>query len=249
MDEALRDAHRRALADPRDVEARASYGRQLLRAGHHTGACHELTVGSQARAWSSIRWEKVVAPRPGAPDVRLRPVGADADWHVDLVPFDPKAVAAPEVTDERWPGARLRAPGATDGMPLVLVPAPVCRQASCNDGAVECPACGGRGQVSEFTGRADWLVECRDCEGLGARPCGTCDGTGLDPAPRPAPEGCEHELAPVPEWTGKEGLSSAWTLVRCARCGLTALRHTGDDEELYWSCARCGRPRCVCPEP
>lgn len=247
MDDALRDAHRRALADPRDLEARSAYGRHLLRVGHHAAACHELTVASQARAWASARWDKVVAPRPGAPDVRLRPPGADADWLVDLVPFDPKEVASPEVADERWPGARLKGAGAADWTPLVLIPAPGCRVAGCADGAVECPACAGRGQVSEFTGRADWLVECRDCEGLGASPCSTCDGTGLDPAPRPAPDGCDHELSPTPEWTGKQG-STAWMLVRCSRCGLAALRHTGDDEELYWACGRCGRPRCGCAE-
>lgn len=253
MDDALRDAHRRALGDPRDVEGRAAYGQHLLRAGRHAAACHELTVGAQARAWSSARWDKVVAPRPGAPDVRLRPPTspgpAGADWLVDLVPFDPKEVASPEVPDERWPGARLRVAGATDWTPLVLVPAPACGVPGCADGAVECPACAGRGQVSEFTGRADWLVECSDCEGLGARPCGTCDGTGLDPAPRPAPEGCEHELTPVPEWTGKQGWARAWTLVRCARCGLAALRRAGDDDDVFWACGRCARPRCVCGEP
>ena len=38
-------------------------------------------------------------------------------------------------------------------------------------------------------------------------------------------------------------------LVRCARCGLAAMRHAGDESDVRWACAGCGRPRCVCAEP
>lgn len=248
MDDAWREAHRRAEADPRDLEARAAYGQLLLRLGHHAAACHELTVAAQARAWSSARWERPIAPRPAAADVRVTPPGDPDTWLVELPPFDPRLVAPPDRADARWPGARLVRAHGDVPVPLVLVPPPACRAPGCNDGAVECPTCAGRGQVSEFTGRADWLVECRDCEGLGTSPCATCDGTGLDPARRDAPPGCDHALGAVPEWTGRQGWSTAWALLRCERCGLAALRPAGTDDEPNWACPACGRLRCVCGE-
>lgn len=246
MDDAWREAHRRAQADPRDLEARAAYGQLLLRLGHHAAACHELTVATLARAWGSTQWQRLIAPRTGAPDVRVTPPGESTPWLVDLPAFDPKVVAAPDVPDARWPGARLLRAHGEASVPLVLVPPPSCAARGCRDGAVECDACAGQGRVSEFTGRAEWAVECRECEGLGARPCSTCDGTGLDPTRRDAPPGCDHELGPVPEWTGKQGWSTAWALLRCLRCGLAALRPAGSDDEPSWACPACGRLRCVC---
>lgn len=285
MGDPLREAHRRAQVSPRDVETRAAYGHALLARGLHAAACHELTVATQARAWGTSRWDRVVAPRPGAPDVRLR-VG-DVDLRVEVAPFDPKSVAAPDVPDARWPHARLlRAPGDAEWQPLVLVPPPTCAAPGCVEGAVTCPTCGGRGLVTEGAGgphesrasgggghsavdaqaaedaRADaasealasgphrspgnWPTECHGCDGLGTGACGACDGTGLNPTPRAAPDGCAHEVG-VPEWTGPHGWSLSWTLVRCSMCGLAALRHSGEDAVLHWACATCGHPRCVCP--
>jgi hypothetical protein len=111
---------------------------------------------------------------------------------------------------------------------------------------VTCPTCGGRGLVTEGDGPASWPTECHGCDGLGTSPCGACDGTGLAPQPREAPPGCAHELG-VPEWTGQQGWSASWALVRCATCGLSALRRSGEDLGACWACPTCGHLRCVCP--
>jgi hypothetical protein len=242
VDDALREAWRRAAADPRDLAARAAYARQLERAGHHAAACHEQTVAAQARAWAASRWERPVAPRPGDPPVLVG--GA----RVDLAPFDPRAVAPPEVPDTRWPGARLVLDGG-EVVPLVLVPWPAC-PGGCVRGALECPECGGQGVVREFTGRAEDAFECAGCEGLGATTCPLCDGAGIAPPPRSAPPGCEHALG-TPEWTGAQGRTAPWALLRCERCGLGALRPVDPpDDEPSWACPGCGRFVCACgPSP
>jgi hypothetical protein len=47
----------------------------------------------------------------------------------------------------------------------------------CDDGKVDCDACGGGGRVEDVEGEA---VDCPDCEGSGQQDCEDCDGTGED---------------------------------------------------------------------
>jgi molecular chaperone DnaJ len=58
---------------------------------------------------------------------------------------------------------------------------PTCRGKSTSGGSVECPECGGTGQVTQMGGRMKFNIQCPRCGGTGKvqNACATCNGAGV----------------------------------------------------------------------
>jgi len=58
---------------------------------------------------------------------------------------------------------------------------PTCKGKSVTGGAMQCPECGGSGQVTQMGGRMKFNIQCPKCGGSGQvqNSCGTCDGAGV----------------------------------------------------------------------
>ena len=58
---------------------------------------------------------------------------------------------------------------------------PSCKGKSTTGGSVECPECGGSGQVTQMGGRMKFNIQCPRCNGTGKvqNACTTCDGEGV----------------------------------------------------------------------
>jgi len=58
---------------------------------------------------------------------------------------------------------------------------PSCKGKSTTGGSVDCPECGGSGQVTQMGGRMKFNIQCPRCNGTGKvqNACTTCDGEGV----------------------------------------------------------------------
>jgi molecular chaperone DnaJ len=58
---------------------------------------------------------------------------------------------------------------------------PACKGKSTTGGSVDCPECGGSGQVTQMGGRMKFNIQCPRCNGTGKvqNACTTCDGEGV----------------------------------------------------------------------
>jgi molecular chaperone DnaJ len=58
---------------------------------------------------------------------------------------------------------------------------PTCKGKSTSGGSMECPECGGTGQVTQMGGRMKFNIQCPRCGGTGKvqNACATCDGAGV----------------------------------------------------------------------
>lgn len=239
MDEALKAAWRAAQAAPDDAQARAAYGQALLRSGRRLAAALELAYARHL-AEPSPTIVPMGGPREVELDLPPTPRAKAERWQVlgDLRPTDLPRVT-PALVDGRLAHVRLRRSQDLHAT-YSLVPWPECPE--CRGGLLvtPCPKCDGRGQVIEFTGRAEERWTCEACGGTGNVDIACCDGTNLVPR-RGRPERCEHDQgAPIqaPATLMPEG----WTLERCSACGLCVLRDPAGD--LHPACAGCGTFAC-----
>lgn len=252
MDEALKAAWRAAQATPDDAQARAAYGQALLRSGRRLAAAFEL---EEARRLSDPRGKPRLLSREVVFERPVLPGGAPVRWGVGPRPAGLETPTPPLADPQLGHVLLMHQPEV--GVLAALVPWPVCpdclarrtpdRPGAMTDGRTACGRCDGRGEIIEFTGRAEERHPCDRCDGTGEMFCPRCDGAGLVPA-RGRAAACEHaalgprlvtDEAPLTLGIGELG---EWTVHRCQACGLCVLRDPSED--LHPACAGCGTFAC-----
>lgn len=254
MDEALKAAWRAAQASSDDAQVRTAYGQALLRSGRRLAAALEL---AEARALLTPGRRAPLVSREVELERPATPGGAPLTWGIGARPADLGPVTPP-LGDAQLSHVQLRLQPDV-GAIAALLPWPACadcvarrtpeRPGAMDDGRMACDRCDGRGEIIEFTGRAEERHRCDACNGTGVMTCPRCDGASV--VPRTGRRvACEHEgLGPALLDAASDaplrlglGLLHDWRVHRCQGCGLCVLRDPAGD--LHPACAGCGTFAC-----